>query len=318
MTSSATSRPASAGASAHGATGAPEHSAAGATRHSTTRTPATARRGPTFPRLVASEWVKLTSLRSTLWVTVVTVAVAFAVTYLAANASSGDPGFVPTRSLPDGVGLSQLGTLVLGVLAGTADFRTGAFRSTFTAAPRRVLVLGARTVATAGVAVVVAVLTLAATVLGVLPAAQSRDMSLDLTAGSTPQVLLGSGLLLVGMALLGLGLGSLLRRTVPAMVTALALVFVLPVGISLGGELSTSPTETTAEVEPGPTGLDPVSTVLAFLPGDAAFRMTTTSEDGGVDGAPNLGAWGGGLVFAGWILLPLAAAGVRLRTRDVT
>lgn len=316
MTSSATSRPASAGASPHGATGAPEHSAAGATRHSTTRTPATARRGPTFPRLVASEWVKLTSLRSTLWVTVVTVAVAF--TYLAANASSGDPGFVPTRSLPDGVGLSQLGTLVLGVLAGTADFRTGAFRSTFTAAPRRVLVLVARAVATVGVAVVVALLTLAATVLGVLPAAQSRDMSLDLTAGSTPQVLLGSGLLLVGMALLGLGLGSLLRRTVPAMVTALALVFVLPVGISLGGELSTSPTETTAEVEPGPTGLDPVSTVLAFLPGDAAFRMTTTSESGGVDGAPDLGPWGGGLVFAGWILLPLAAAGVRLRTRDVT
>lgn len=301
MTSSATSRP-TARSSARGAT--PPAS--------------TTRRGPTFLRLVASEWVKLTSLRSTLWVTVVTVAVAFAFTYLSASASSGDPGFDPTRSLPDGVGLSQLGTLVLGVLAGTADFRTGAFRSTFTAAPRRVLVLVARTVATAGVAVVVALLTLAATVLGVLPAAQSRDMSLDLTTGSTPQVLLGSGLLLVGMALLGLGLGSLLRRTVPAMVTALALVFVLPVGISLGGELSTSPTEMTAGVETGPTGLDPVSTVLAFLPGDAASRMTTTAEGGGVDGAPDLGPWGGGLVFAGWILLPLAAAGVRLRTRDVT
>lgn len=310
MTSSATSRPASAGTSARSATGAPEHSA--------TRTPTTARRGPTFPRLVASEWVRLTSLRSTLWVAVVTVAVAFAVTFLAADASSGDPGFDPTRSLPDGVSLSQLGTLVLGVLAGTADFRTGAFRSTFTAAPRRVAVLVARTVATAGVGALVALLAVVATVLGVVPAAQSRGMSLDLAAGSTPQVLLGSGLMLLGMALLGLGLGSLVRRTVPAMVTALALVFVVPVGISLGGELSTSPTEMTAEVETGPTGLDPVSTVLAFLPGDAAFRMTTTAEDGGVDGAPDLGPWGGGLVFAGWILLPLAAAGVRLRTRDVT
>lgn len=293
--------------------------AASASARSASRAPAvTPRRGPTFLRLVASEWTKLVSLRSTWWVAAVTVAVALTVTSLAADASSGDPGFVPARSLPDGVGLSQLGTLVLGVLAGTADFRTGAFRATFTAAPRRGLVLAARTVATAGAGAVVALLTLAASVLGILPAARSRGMSLDLGAGSTPQVLLGSGLLLLGMALLGLGLGSLLRRTVPATVAALTLVFVLPVGISLGSEMSTSPAEMTAEAPAGPEGLDPVSTVTAFLPGDAAFRMTTTAEDGGVDGAPDLGPWGGGLVFAAWVALPLAAATLRLRTRDVT
>lgn len=283
-----------------------------------TRTPATARRGPTVPRLVASEWTKLTSLRSTLWAAGVTVAVAGTVTYLMTNASSGDPGFDPTRSLPDGIGLAQLGMLVLGVLAGTTDFRTGAFRATFTAAPRRVAVLAARTVATAAVAAVVAVLTLTASVLAVLPSARSRDMPLDLAAGSTPQVLLGSGLLLVGMALLGLGIGSLLRSTVPAVVAALALVFVVPLGISIGSELAVSPTEMSVGVEADPTRTDPGNTVLVFLPFDAAFRMTSPAGEGGLDGAPDLGPWGGGLVFAGWIALPLAAAAVRLRARDVT
>lgn len=293
--------------------------ASAASAQSATRAPAaTTRRGPTLPRLVASEWTKLVSLRSTLWTAAVTVAVAFTFTYLSANASSGDPGFDPARSLPDGVALSQLGTLVLGVLAGTADFRTGAFRSTFTAAPRRGRVLAARTLATAGVGAVVALLAVVATVLGVVPAARSRDMSVDLAGGSAPQVLLGSWLMLLGMALLGLGIGSLLRRTVLAMVAALALVFVLPVGISLGAEMAMSPTEMMAESPAGPASLDPVSTVTAFLPGDAAFRMTTTADDGGVDGAPDIGPWGGGLVFAAWIVLPLAAATLRLRTRDVT
>lgn len=294
-------------------------SSATTSAQSASRAPSpSSRRGPTVPRLVASEWTKLVGLRSTWWVAVVTVAVAGVFTYLAADASSGDPGFEPARSLPDAITLAQLGTLVLGVLAGTADFRTGAFRSTFTAAPRRVHVLLARTVATAAAATVLALLTLSATVLGVLPAARSRGMSLDLAAGSTPQVLLGSGLLLVGMALLGLGLGSLLRRTVPAMVAALAFVFVIPVGIGLGSDLASPPSATSTAVLTDTERLDPVSTAIAFLPGDAAFRMTTTPQDGGVDGAPELGAWGGGLVFAGWILLPLAAAGVRLRTRDVT
>jgi ABC-2 type transport system permease protein len=274
-------------------------------------------RGPTFPRIVASESTKVLSLRSTSWIAVVTVVASWVVTYLSANASSGDPGFEPLASLPDALGLSQIGLLVLGVLVGTGEFRTGAFRTTFTAVPRRVPVLVARTLVVAVVGAVVAVLTLAAAVLGILPAARSRDMALDLTADGTPPVLLGSGLMLLGMAVLGLAIGTLLRRTVVAVTVALGLVFVVPVALSLASDFATDPM-VGVSVETEAVEIDPVSTVVAFLPGDAAFRMTTSPDAGGIDGAPDLGRVGGGLVFGAWILLPLAAAGVRLRARDVT
>lgn len=274
------------------------------------------RRGPSFSRVVASEWTKIGSLRSTFWIGGVTVALSWAVTYLSANASSGDPGFQPLASLPDGLALSQLSMLVLGVLIGTGELRTGAFRTTFVAVPRRVPVLAARALVTAGVGAVIAVLALAATVLGILPAASSRRIGVDLTAGATPQVLLGSFLLLVGMALLGLGAGALLRHTALATTTVLALVFVVPVALSLASDLATDPLSLPVETET--SSLDPVSTALAFLPGDAAFRMTTTADGYGPDGAPDLGPAGGGAVFAAWVLVPLVAAGVRLRTRDVT
>lgn len=281
------------------------------------RDAAAGQRGPTFLRAVASEWTKIVSLRSTAWVAVVTVALSWVIIYLSANASSGDYGFDPLDSLPDGVALSQLGALVLGVLAGTGEFRTGTFRTTFTAVPRRVTVLAARTVVVAAVGAVVALLSVVAIVLGVLPAARSRDIALDLTSDGTPQVLLGCGLVLLGMTLLGLGIGSLLRRTVLAVTVGLALVFVVPVALSLAGDLSSDPLAP-APAETEVASLDPVSTVIAFLPGDAAFRMTTRSEYGAMDGAPDLEPWQGGLVFAAWVLVPLVAAGGRLRARDVT
>lgn len=273
--------------------------------------------GASFRRVVASEWTKITGLRSTWWTAAVTVVVSWLITFLSANASSGDPGFDPLASLPDGVALSQLGMLVLGVLVGTGEFRTGAFRTTFTAVPRRLTVLLARTVATAALAAGVALLCLVALVLGVLPSARSRDIALDLAAAPTPQVLLGCALMLAGMALLGLGLGMLLRRTVLAVSVALAVVFVLPVALTLVPDLTGSPLDVPAAVT-DEVETDPVSTFLAFLPADAAFSMTRAPDAGGVDGAPDLGPWGGGLVFGAWVLVPLAAAGARLRSRDVT
>lgn len=280
--------------------------------------------GPTFARVLAAEWTKLMSLRSTRWVALVAVVLTWVITYLSANASSGDPGFDPLASLPDGVALSQLAFLVLGVLVGTGEFRTGAFRTTFTAVPGRTLVLVAQTAVVAVVAGILALVCVLGLVLGVLPAARSRGIALDLTSEGTPQVLLGCGLLLLGMALLGLALGVLLRRTVPALTLALALVFVVPVGLSLGADLASPPTpgySPESEADAGsatePDALDAVATVVAVLPGDAAFRMTTSPGDGAPDGAPVLGPVDGGLVLAGWILVPLLAAGIRLRTRDL-
>ncbi|MBO1751078.1 hypothetical protein J4G33_04600 [Actinotalea sp. BY-33] len=285
----------------------------------TARAAAATRSGPTFVRLLAAEWTKLTSLRSPWWVAGVTVAVAAAITYLSAQASSGDPGFQPFDSLSSGLVLAQVGPLVLGVLAGAGEYRTGAFRTTFTLVPRRWPVLAAQTLVVAAFALGLGVLATVACVLGVLPAAASRDIPLDLTAGETPAVLLAMTLFVVGLALLGFALGVILRRTVPAMVTALVVVLLLPVMLTLAGEMASEPADPASfsSTGEGPGPITVPGMLLTFSPGGAAQEMTVPASYQPVAGSPDMSPLGGGLVLGGWVLVLLAATGVRLRTRDV-
>ncbi|MFE5211571.1 hypothetical protein [Streptomyces sp. NPDC056600] len=282
-------------------------------------------RGATLPRVVAAEWTKLTSLRSTWWAALASVAASAALTYLSADASSGDPGYDPLGDLTAGLMLTQLGPLVLGVLAGTGEFSTGGFRTTFVAVPWRRRVLAAQTAAVAGFALLVAVASVVAAVLAILPAASSRNLPVNLTEGSTPRELAGMVLLLTGLALFGLAVGALVRRVVPALVTVVGLTLILPVVLTLAVEPGGS-----TFVEPGGStfveGVTPqetvVNTITTLLPSGAGGLLVTSSGAFAMPGAPDLGAVGGGLVLAAWALAPLAAAALRLRLRlrleDVT
>ncbi|WP_432523712.1 hypothetical protein [Kineococcus sp. SYSU DK006] len=271
--------------------------------------------GPSFGRVVAAEWTKLLSLRSTVAIAVATVAVTGGLTYLFASAASGDPGFVPTRNLADALPLAFLGPLVLGVLVGTGEFSTGTFRSTFAAVPRRVPVLAAQAVVTAGFVLGVAVLTVGAAVLGILPAAASRDVTPDLAGAGVPQILLGSVVHLVGTALLGLAIGALLRRPVPALVTAFAVVVIAPLVLSLAVDFATGPpVASTSGTTPPATAA--VNTVETFTPAGAGGVLTSPGG-GGLEGAPDLGMPGAAAVLAAWVAVPLAAAAYRLRRRDL-
>ncbi|MFF2267092.1 hypothetical protein ACFVTZ_02425 [Cellulosimicrobium cellulans] len=268
-------------------------------------------RGPTLARVVGSEWTKLTSLRSSWWAAALTVAVSAALTYLSAQASSVDPGFDPLGSLTSGLLLAQVPPLVLGVLVGTGEHSTGTFRTTFVAVPRRWPVLAAQTVVTAAFALLTAVLAVGAALLALVPSAQARGIALDLASDGTPQVLGGMVLLLVATALLGLALGALLRRSVPALTVAVLVVLVLPVALVLAADLASDPLAASAGVPPAQAA---VNTAVTFLPAGAGSLLTA---EGAVEGAPDLGALGGGLVLATWVAVPLALAGVRLGTRDV-
>ncbi|GED08457.1 ABC transporter permease subunit [Cellulosimicrobium cellulans] len=271
----------------------------------------TTHRGPTFARVVGSEWTKLTSLRSSWWAAGLTVAVSAALTYLSAQASSVDPGFDPMGSLTSGLLLAQVPPLVLGVLVGTGEHSTGTFRTTFVAVPRRWPVLAAQTVVTAAFALLTAVLAVGAAALALVPSAQARGIDLDLASDGTPRVLGGMVLLLVATALLGLALGALLRRPVPALTVAVLVVLVLPVALVLAADLASDPLAASADVPPAQAA---VNTAVTFLPAGAGSLLTT---EGPVEGAPDLGAWGGGIVLAAWVAVPLALAALRLRTRDV-
>jgi ABC-2 type transport system permease protein len=246
---------------------------------------------------------------------VVTAVVSGVVTYLSANASSSDPGFDPLDSLTTGLPVAVIGPLVLGVLVGTGEFSTGTFRSTFAAVPRRLPVLAAQVVVTAGLALVAAVLAVAAAVVGILPPAASRGITPDLLSEGTPQSLIGAAGFLVGAALFGLAAGALLRRTMPAMLAAIVVTLILPVVLMLASELATDPMAVPAE-SGVPTSTAVVNTIITFTPTGAGSLLTAPSASG-VDGAPDIGMIGAGLVLAAWVLVPLGVAALRLRRRDL-
>lgn len=278
-------------------------------------TAVTSATGPSVVRVVRAEWTKLLGLRSTHVTVAATVLLVGFLTHLSASASAGDPGFVPTRGLADVLPLAFVGVLVLGVLVGTGEYSTGTFRSTFAAVPRRVPVLLAQAVVTAAVALVTGVLSVAAAVVGILPAAASRDMTPDLAAAGVPALLLGSVVFLVGAGLLGLAVGALLRRAVPALVTAVVLLLVAPVVLSFAAEAGNDPTAVYDPEDP-PAATAAVNTVESFTPVGAGAALTNPGG-GGLDGAPDLGTGGSALVLAGWVAVPLTVAAIRLRRRDL-
>nr|WP_051876822.1 hypothetical protein [Cellulosimicrobium sp. MM] len=228
-------------------------------------------------------------------------------TYLSAQASSVDPGFDPLGSLTSGLLLAQVPPSSWASSSGRAstarhvphDVRRGAAAL----ARARGADGGDRRVRAAhrGVG--------RAAVLALLPSAAARLASTS--ADGTPQVLVGMTLLLAGMALLGLAIGALVRRPVPAVTAAVLVVLVLPVALVLAADLSGDPLAAPAGVSSAQAA---VNTVVTFLPTGAASLLT---GEGAVEGAPDLGAVGGGLVLAAWVVVPLALAAVRLRTRDV-
>ena len=263
--------------------------------------PAAGTRGPTFPRVLAAEWTKLVSLRSTWWLALGTAAAAGLVAAgLGLFVRPGD-GTSGTWVVVAGYLLSQVGVLVLGVLVGTDEHTTGTARLTFTAVPRRLPVLAAQVVVTAAAAVLTATVALAVAYLATAGARSADAPAVDLGVDGAGRALLGFVLHHTGVALLGLGLGALLRRPAGALVTALVLLVALDqVLTAFSGE---------------------VSDVARMLMPSSAVRLL--HDDAGVvlleaaSRAPRIGAWGGGAVLLGWVVVVLGAATHRLRHHDV-
>ena len=194
-------------------------------------------RGGAVRAALASEATKLRSVRSTVWTLVVAVVATVGIGALITTARVSrwselspherltlDPTTISLR----GVFLAQLAIGVLGVLVISSEYTTGMIRTTFGAVPHRRLVLFAKAVTFTVVAFVVATAAcLAAFLIGQsILAAKHADVTL-----SDPGVLravVGAGTYLTLVGLLGLGLGTLLRRTAGAIATLFGLVLVLP------------------------------------------------------------------------------------------
>jgi hypothetical protein len=186
---------------------------------------------------LTSEATKLRSVRSTVWTLVVAVVavVGIGAIITAARVSrwndlslrerlSLDPTTVSLR----GVFLAQLAIGVLGVLVISSEYTTGMIRTTFAAVPRRPLILFAKAVTFTVVAFVVSTVACFVAFFIGQSILSAKHSNVSITDSGVLRAVLGAGTYLTLVGLLGIGLGTLLRRTAGAIATLFGLVLVLP------------------------------------------------------------------------------------------
>ena len=251
--------------------------------------------------VLASEWIKLWSVRSTYAALVIAAVLAVGLsalgTYLTAAAAAHPPPGSPP--LPDALTLgfsgfptAQLAVAVLGVLAFTAEQSTGLLRTTLVVVPRRWAVLAAKA-ATAGAVALAAGEVLAFASFFLTQAILSgQHRGLSLAHPGVPGAVLAGGFYLAVVALLGLGLGVLLRSTAAAIAAAVALTYLIPEILSL---------------LPSPWN----GRIDRFLPLTAAQQLVSLHPRTDMF-APALSL----LIVAGWAAAALAAACVVIIRRD--
>jgi hypothetical protein len=255
----------------------------------------------TTGRVLAAEWTKLTGLRSSLWVGLSTVASAAGLAWALGLFVRADDGHVAATLVASGYLLAQLGALVLGVLVGTGEFVTGTFRATFTAVPRRLPVLAAQVLVTTSVALVTAVAALLASLLVTMGSRSALGLGIDVADAETLRILAGYVVYLTGVALLGLGLGALVRR---------------PTGALVSGGMLRVVVDQLLVTNPGRLA----DTARTFLPGSATRLLQGDAQRAALDATnlgPHVGPWGSALVLGLWALALLAAAAYRLRRHDL-
>ncbi|TQJ32006.1 ABC transporter permease [Microbacterium sp. SLBN-146] len=192
-----------------------------------------------FLRLLRSEWIKLTTLRSPWWsiaiVAVMTVGFALLAAWSLQSIPDdiGGPAGVGAGTAVNMVLLPTSFTVLLAAILGsiqiTGEYSTGMIRSTLTAAPGRIGSLLAKCVVVGGFVFVASVVIFTATAFAIAPVLAVSDIRFDLSdAGSTILPILAGSFMMAVIALIGLSAGYLLRNGPGAIALGVGVVFVLP------------------------------------------------------------------------------------------
>ena len=182
--------------------------------------------------LVASEWTKFRSVRSSFWSLLVAVLTPIGASALVAFAFASQPasaGPPPDPLLPEVLSLEYavIAVSVMGVLAFSAEYSTGLIRTTFTAAPRRRAVLAAKALVLGAVTLAAGELVAFASFFLVQAILAGHHQGVSLSRPGVPGAVLAAGILLCVCTMLGLALGSIIRHTAGGIAATIA-VIVLP------------------------------------------------------------------------------------------
>ena len=265
--------------------------------------------GPTFLRVLNSEFIKFRTLLSTLILLGSTVIVMVGFGALSAwgtgqfsQAATRDPqaaarlaaqgGDLAVGVPTSGIAFAQLILGSLGVLLMSSEFTTGMARSTFAAVPKRLPAFAAKLVVVVTSFVVTAASTLAAGFLAT-PILGNYGLNLDLGSSQSVKMLIVNSIYVAAVAAIGLALGTLIRNSAGGIMSLVGLFFVAPIAFQL---------------IPGDFFVE----ARKYLPGDTVAPLTA------LDHVPaTLEAWQAGLVLGAWVVVPVLLAAFLLKRRDV-
>lgn len=266
--------------------------------------------GPSFFRVLNSEFIKFRTLLSTLILLACTVLVVvgfgalsawgtgqFAEQALndpeAAAAFAAQGGDIAVGVPTSGIAFAQLILGSLGVLLMSSEFSTGMARSTFAAVPKRTPAFVAKLLVVMVTAFVVTAVSVFVAGLVSVPILDNYDLKLDLASSQSVKMLLINSLYVAAVAAIGMALGSLLRNSAGGIMTLVGLFFVAPIAFQL---------------IPG----DFFVQTRKYLPGNTVDPMTAVQH------VPDtLEAWQAALVLGAWVVIPVVLAAVVLKKRDV-
>ncbi len=182
---------------------------------------------------------------------------------------------------------------VLGAIVGAREYSTGMIRTTLAAVPKRLPVLWGKLATFVGVLAPVALV-------GVLVSFFAGMAILDAGGAATvswsddgvARAVIGTAVYLVGLGVIGVAVGVMMRSTAGAIGTVIGAVLFVP---TLASALLP----------------DSWDGVLKYLPSNAGQAFTSLNP-----GDTLLSPGAGMAVFAGWVVLAIVGAAIALKRRD--
>jgi ABC-2 type transport system permease protein len=265
-----------------------------------------------FGGVLRSEWIKLRSLRSTIWSYVILVALALGmalVMSLSFVSGGGPAGEMDATALTSdtqadllvqastfGAYFGQLVVAVLGVLVITGEYSTGMIRSTLAAVPTRLPALAAKAVVLFVVTFVMATISAVGAFFVASAVFADSGIAANLFDSGVFLPMLGSALYLGLVALFALGVGTMLRSSAGGIATVVGVLLVLPLVLQM------IPAEWVQDVLP----------YVLSTAGVGLFSDTTGA--GAVAEATPF--WENLLIVLAWVGASIAGATVLLKRRD--
>ncbi len=269
--------------------------------------------GVTFGRVLKSEWIKITTVPSTVILLAITVLMmvglaalgAWSVTTFAevmADTPEGvemsggmDPVAMAGTVPGSGLIFGQLLVASLAVVLIASEWGTGMIRSTMVAVPTRIPALVAKNLVFAVIAFVVGAGSAFIGYLVAQPILATQDLNFSLSDDGILLHIINTGSVLALVAVLAMSIGTLLRNTAGGVVTSIGLLMVLPILLLIFSSIA-----------------DWIPKAARFLPSAGGEQMVAIEIMGDA-----FNQWQGALVLGGWALVLFVASLVVTKARDI-